>query len=237
MLNFGMIAAGFASVMTLQGLFYIALGTFVGIIFGAVPGLSGSVAIALFIPVTYTLEPNISIALIMGLMMGGVSGGLISAILLNIPGTSASFGTTFDGHPMAMRGEAGKALGTGIVFSFIGGLLSMFCLILIAPTMAKFALKFGTWEYFTIAVFALAGALYGFTGFIEGARIGSNTANTGLNGGHRPRGLYPPLHLWGYGTAGRLCPHLRAHRLLRPGRGDEKRQEEPGHHQSGGLLL
>lgn len=79
MLNFGMIAAGFASVMTLQGLFYIALGTFVGIIFGAVPGLSGSVAIALFIPVTYTLEPNISIALIMGLMMGGVSGGLISA--------------------------------------------------------------------------------------------------------------------------------------------------------------
>ena len=66
MLNFGMIAAGFASVMTLQGLFYIALGTFVGIIFGAVPGLSGSVAIALFIPVTYTLEPNISIALIMG---------------------------------------------------------------------------------------------------------------------------------------------------------------------------
>lgn len=73
MLNFGMIAAGFASVMTLQGLFYIALGTFVGIIFGAVPGLSGSVAIALFIPVTYTLEPNISIALIMGLMMGGVS--------------------------------------------------------------------------------------------------------------------------------------------------------------------
>lgn len=139
MLNFGMIAAGFASVMTLQGLFYIALGTFVGIIFGAVPGLSGSVAIALFIPVTYTLEPNISIALIMGLMMGGVSGGLISAILLNIPGTAASFGTTFDGHPMAMRGEAGKALGTGIVFSFIGGLLSMFCLILIAPTMAKFA--------------------------------------------------------------------------------------------------
>ena len=152
---FNLIVEGFASVMSLEGLFYIALGTFVGIIFGAVPGLSGSVAIALFIPVTYTLESNISIALIMGLMMGGVSGGLISAILLNIPGTAASFGTTFDGHPMAMKGEAGKALGTGIVFSFIGGLLSMFCLILIAPTMANFALKFGTWEYFTIAVFAL----------------------------------------------------------------------------------
>lgn len=155
MLNFGMIAEGFASVLTLEGLFYIALGTFVGIVFGAVPGLSGAVAIALFIPVTYTLEAHISIALIMGLMMGGVSGGLISAILLNIPGTAASFGTTFDGHPMAARGEAGKALGTGIVFSFIGGLLSMFCLILIAPTLADFALKFGTWEYFTIAVFAL----------------------------------------------------------------------------------
>ncbi len=155
MLNFAMIAEGFASVLSLQGLFYIALGTFVGIIFGAVPGLSGAVAIALFIPVTYTLEPNISIALIMGLMIGGVSGGLISAILLNIPGTAASFGTTFDGHPMAAKGEAGKALGTGIVYSFIGGLLSMFCLVLIAPTLAKFALRFGTWEYFTIAVFAL----------------------------------------------------------------------------------
>ncbi len=155
MLNFAMIAGGFASVLNLQGLFYIALGTFVGIIFGAVPGLSGAVAIALFIPVTYTLEPNISIALIMGLMIGGVSGGLISAILLNIPGTAASFGTTFDGHPMAAKGEAGKALGTGIVYSFIGGLLSMFCLVLIAPTLAKFALRFGTWEYFTIAVFAL----------------------------------------------------------------------------------
>lgn len=155
MFDIAMIAEGFASVLTPSGLFYIALGTFVGIIFGAVPGLSGAVAIALFIPVTYTLEAHISIALIMGLMMGGVSGGLISAILLNIPGTAASFGTTFDGHPMAAKGEAGKALGTGIVYSFIGGLLSMFSLVLIAPALAKFALKFGSWEYFCIAVFAL----------------------------------------------------------------------------------
>lgn len=127
MLNFGMIAAGFASVMTLQGLFYIALGTLRGHYLRRGPRPERLGGHRLFIPVTYTLEPNISIALIMGLMMGGVSGGLISAILLNIPGTAASFGTTFDGHPMAMRGEAGKALGTGIVFSFIGGLLSMFC--------------------------------------------------------------------------------------------------------------
>lgn len=155
MINFSMIAEGFSSVLTLEGILYIALGTFVGIIFGAVPGLSGAVAIALFIPITYTLSPSISIALIMGLMMGGVSGGLISAILLNIPGTAASFGTTFDGHPMAAKGEAGKALGAGIVYSFIGGLLSMFCLILIAPALAKFALKFASWEYFAIAVFAL----------------------------------------------------------------------------------
>ena len=155
MFNFSMIAQGFASVMNWQGLLYIALGTFVGIIFGAVPGLSGAVAIALFIPITYTLPAATSIALIMGLMMGGVSGGLISAILLNIPGTAASFGTTFDGHPMAAKGEAGKALGTGIVYSFLGGLLSMFALILIAPSLARFALKFTSWEYFCISVFAL----------------------------------------------------------------------------------
>jgi len=101
MLNFGMIAAGFASVMTLQGLFYIALGTFVGIIFGAIPGLTATTAIAMFLPVTYTLDTNTSIAILVALYIGGISGGLISAILLNIPGTPSSIATCFDGNRCA----------------------------------------------------------------------------------------------------------------------------------------
>ena len=154
-MSMALIAQGFSSVLTVQGIIYMTIGTFVGIMFGCIPGLSGSTAIALFLPITYTLSPNIAIALLIGLMIGGVSGGLISAILLNIPGTAASFGTTFDGAPMARNGQAGKALGTGIVFSFIGGLISMVCLLFIAPALAKFALHFGSIEYFFISLFSL----------------------------------------------------------------------------------
>jgi len=155
MVDLTSIAQGFANVCNLQGLLYISIGVFVGLMFGCIPGLSGSTAIALFIPITYVLSAEIGIALLMGLLIGGVSGGLISAILLNIPGTAASFGTTFDGHPMAERGEAGKALGTGIVFSFLGSLLSMLALLFIAPLLANFALHFGAREYFAVALFAL----------------------------------------------------------------------------------
>jgi len=155
MVDFQGIIQGFANIASVQGVFYIALGTFVGLVFGCVPGLNGATAVALFIPITYVLEPNIAIALLMGIINGGVSGGLISAILLNIPGTAASFATTFDGHPMAMKGEAGRALGTGIVFSFIGGLISMITLLFVAPMLANVALEFGSREYFAVSLFAL----------------------------------------------------------------------------------
>ena len=104
-----------------------------------------------------------SISLLIGLYIGGISGGLISAILLKIPGTPSSIATTFDGHPMAEKGEAGRALGIGIVFSFIGGIISLLALVFIAPVIAKAALKFSTFEYFSISVFSitLIGSLAG----------------------------------------------------------------------------
>ena len=154
-MDFSNILQGFANLASVEGALYIIVGVFVGMMFGCVPGLNGSTAIALFIPITYVLEPAISIGLLMSLMIGGVSGGLISAILLNIPGTAASFGTTFDGHPMAMRGEAGKALGTGIVFSVLGTLVSTIIMLFLAPALADFALSFGSREYFAVALFAL----------------------------------------------------------------------------------
>ena len=87
--------------------------------------------------------------------MGGLSGGLISAILLNMPGTPGAIGTTFDGYPMAMAGHAGKALGIGTISSFIGGIISAVLLVAIAVPLARIAVEFGPWEYFAICLFAL----------------------------------------------------------------------------------
>lgn len=136
-------------------LVYIIIAVVVGIIFGAVPGLTAVMAIALCLPVTYGMEPGIAISILVALYIGATSGGLISAILLKIPGTPSSVATCFDGHPMLEKGEGTKALGVGIVFSFIGTIVSVFALMLIAPKLAQIAIKFGPHEYFSIAIFAL----------------------------------------------------------------------------------
>lgn len=146
---------GIETVFTLQILGLLFFGTVVGIIFGAIPGLTATMAVALFLPITYTLGAAAGISLLVGLYIGGVSGGLISAILLKIPGTPASVATTFDGGPMMEKGEGAKALGVGIFYSYVGTLLSIFALIFIAPTLAKIALAFGPHEYFSIAIFSL----------------------------------------------------------------------------------
>jgi len=148
-------AQGFASVMTLPSIAMIVLGVFVGIAFGCIPGLTTTMAVALCLPLTFGMQPAVAMSLLMGLYIGGTSGGLISAILINIPGTPASVATCFDGAPLAKRGEAGKALGVGVVFSFIGTLLSIVALVFIAPPLAEFALEFSPVEYFALALFAL----------------------------------------------------------------------------------
>lgn len=148
-------AEGFLSVLTLQGMFLLSIGTAVGIVFGAIPGLTATMAVALVLPLTFGMSPVDGMTLLIGLYIGGVSGGLISAILINIPGTPSSVATTFDGHPMAKNGQAGKALGAGIFYSFWGGLFSFAILIFISPPLADIALRFGPFEYFSIAVFSL----------------------------------------------------------------------------------
>ncbi len=139
-----------------QNILLICGGVIIGLVFGAIPGLSTTMAVALFLPITFAMEMEPSISILMGLYIGGFSGGLISAILLNIPGTAASLMTCMDGHPMARRGEAGKALGLGIFSSFLGGAISIVALILIAPMLANIALKFGSFEYFSLTFFALS---------------------------------------------------------------------------------
>ncbi len=150
-----MILGGFSSIMTINILFLIFGGVFLGIIFGAIPGMSVTMGVALFLPITYSMSPIDGLSLLMGLYVGGISGGLISAALLNIPGTAASIATCLDGHPMAARGEAGKALGVGILFSFIGGLFSAIVLMFLAPWLAQFTIKFSFYEYFAVSLFSL----------------------------------------------------------------------------------
>lgn len=152
---FDMFGVGFASIMEPMTIFLIFIGVVVGIIFGAIPGLTGTMAVAICVPLTYTMGAVQGIAFLIGLYIGSCSGGLISAILLKIPGTLSSIATTFDGSPMAQKGEAGKALGVGIVYSFLGGTFSFLILFFIAPPIADFAVQFGPIEYFSIALFSL----------------------------------------------------------------------------------
>ncbi len=163
----------------------IFAGVGVGIVFGAVPGLTATMAVVMFLPMTYTMTPLQGISTLVALYIGGISGGLIAAILLNIPGTPSSVATCFDGSPMAKKGLAGKALGVGIVFSFIGTLVGVGLLMFVTPLLAGFAIKFGAYEYCALAIFSLSlvVALTGkdlVKGFIS-AILGGIFATVGLS--------------------------------------------------------
>lgn len=145
----------FVSLCSLQSILLMIAGVAVGIIFGSIPGLSAAMAVALFLPLTFSMTPSIGMNTLVAVYIGGISGGLISAILLNMPGTASSIATTFDGYPMAKKGEAGKALGYGIVFSFLGSVFSFLILTFCAPLLADIALKFTPAENFGISFFAL----------------------------------------------------------------------------------
>ena len=151
-----MIVEGILSVIASPACWaWIAVGTVIGLIFGAIPGLSAPMAMVLMLPISFVLEPIEGISLLVALYIGSTSGGLISAILLEIPGTPASIATVLDGGPMARSGHAGKALDAGIFYSFFGGIVSTIALIFGARALASFALKFAPFEYFSIAVFSL----------------------------------------------------------------------------------
>jgi putative tricarboxylic transport membrane protein len=149
--------AGFAAIFASpMNILLIFLGVATGIVFGALPGLTTVAALSMFLPITYGMDLGISLAVLTGIYIGGTSGGLVSAILLNIPGTPASIATCFDGRPLALKGQAGKALGVGIFVSFIGTLISIAAMVFISPAMAALTIKFGPWENFAVTVFALA---------------------------------------------------------------------------------
>jgi len=150
------LATGFVDIFHLANLTAISFGVLAGITVGALPGLTATMTVAILTPVTFTLAPEIGIALLLGVFVGGIYGGSITAILINTPGTPAAIATTFDGYPMTEKGEAGQALYMALFASVCGGLISAVILITIAPLLAKIALEFGPPEYFGLTVFGVS---------------------------------------------------------------------------------
>lgn len=142
--------------LDLSALLLMVLGVSGGLIVGAIPGLNATMAMALLTPMTFYLNSSTAIMLLCSVYVGAVSGGLFSAILLRIPGTSSSIASTFDGFPMARQGKAGRAIAIALVASFIGGTTSFILLGFLAPILSKFALKFGPAEYFAVALLGLS---------------------------------------------------------------------------------
>ena len=134
----------------------IFVGTMFGMVCGALPGISSSMAIVLALPFTYTMEPVAAIVMLVAVYVGGATGGAISAILIKTPGTPEAVPTTFDGYPMAMKGQAGIALGLAVTASSFGSIFSAFAMLLCAPLLAIVALKFQSAEYFALSLIGLS---------------------------------------------------------------------------------
>ncbi|NRA21833.1 MAG: tripartite tricarboxylate transporter permease [Oceanospirillaceae bacterium] len=136
-------------------LLYIVLGVVLGVVVGAIPGMTATMLIALTLPLTFGMEAVDAISLLVSMYVGGVSGSLITAILMRMPGTPASVMTTLDGYPMTQQGKAGRALGLAISASFVGGIISWVFLVLLARPLSELAIKFGEFDFFAMVVMAL----------------------------------------------------------------------------------
>ena len=146
------IIANFCSVQVWLGL---AVGVIGGMIIGAMPGLSGGMAIALLLPVTYSMEPVAALVMLMAIYTAAMTGGSISAILLHTPGTPANAATAIEGYPLTLQGRGLEAVGMSMLSSGIGGLASAIALLVIAPPLARVSLMFSEPESFLISVFGL----------------------------------------------------------------------------------
>ena len=151
-----LLAAGVVDILQLKYLVPLCLGTLAGVVGGALPGVTITMTIIVVLPFTFGLDPLQGLAAMTGVYVGGSAGGLVTAILLGLPGTPSSIATTFDGHTMAKRGEPGRALWIGIWSSVCGGLLGGLFLIGATGPLASFALQFGPWEFFSLFVLALS---------------------------------------------------------------------------------
>lgn len=165
---------GVAFFLTPAGLFNVVWATLLGLAIGILPGLTATMGVALLVTLTYKMAPEQAILTLMCVYLGAIYGGSRTAILLNIPGTPANAAATLDGHPLAMQGKAGLAMGLATTSSTLGTLVGIFFLAIIAPVLSEAALKFGSYEFFWLALFGVV---------ISGQMTGSDTPLKGYIAG------------------------------------------------------
>jgi putative tricarboxylic transport membrane protein len=169
-----LLGQGVAHFLTPAGLFNVVWATLLGLAVGILPGLTATMGVALLVTLTYKMAPDQAILTLMCVYLGAIYGGSRTAILLNIPGTPANAAATLDGHPLAMQGKAGLAMGLATTSSTLGTLVGIFFLAIIAPLLSEAALKFGSYEFFWLALFGVV---------ISGQMTGSDTPLKGYIAG------------------------------------------------------
>jgi putative tricarboxylic transport membrane protein len=155
-MEFGYFVQGLMASFAPYTFFMMVVSSIAGIIIGALPGMTASMGIILILPFLYYMPKDVALLMMSGVFCGANFGGAISAILINTPGTPSASATVIDGYQMTRQGKAGKALGMSMVASFVGGIFSSICLLLIAPELAKFALQFQAADYFSLSIFGLS---------------------------------------------------------------------------------
>jgi putative tricarboxylic transport membrane protein len=146
----GNLMHGFGVALTLPNIGFMFIGILLGVLIGVLPGLGGANGVAILLPLTFSMNPTSAIIMLSCIYWGALFGGAITSILFNIPGEPWSVATTFDGYPMAQRGEAAQALTAAFTSSFVGALFAVLLITFMAPLLAKFALKFGPAEFFAV---------------------------------------------------------------------------------------
>jgi len=152
----GNLGTAFIALLDWQTILAMVAGVILGILGGAMPGISPSTAVALLVPFSYNLDPRLALILLVAIYQAANYGGAITAVLINTPGTPSTAATCFDGYPLTQQGKAGKALGIALLTSCIGGIFAAVVLILFCVPLARVALKFSPAAYFGVALFGLS---------------------------------------------------------------------------------
>jgi putative tricarboxylic transport membrane protein len=150
MVELNSLLQGFAVVLTPLNIGLMFVGITLGVLIGVLPGLGGANGVAILLPLTFTMSPTSAIVMLSCIYWGALFGGAITSILFNIPGEPWSVATTFDGYPLAQKGQAGQALTAAFTSSFVGALVAVLMITFLAPMVAKFALRFGAPEFFAV---------------------------------------------------------------------------------------
>ena len=146
----GGIWSGFLAALQWDMMLFTLIGVVAGVTIGALPGLTSTMGVALLIPLTFGMRPEVGLAMLGGIYCASTYGGAITAILINIPGTPSACATVLDGYPLARKGEATRAISVATIVSCLGGLFSTVCLLFLAPPLAQLSLRFGHQFYLLI---------------------------------------------------------------------------------------